>query len=91
MIYKVIKVAENNVEVTPSITVTDINNNPVEIWNEDSKVSYGQSSIDGERILADKALVNANALDEEKYKQDLINEVQDKIERLNLIQTEMDK
>lgn len=83
------KIAANNIEVRKSRTETDINNVEIEVWGDPE--SYGQERIDEEKKVAQEELTVAQNIDVVIYKQDLITEAQSKIDRLNLIQTEMDE
>ncbi len=73
-----LKIDENNVEVTNEVLTVESD-------------SYGQSKIDEELEFANKELDDANNLDEVVYKQNLIDQINSKISRLNLIQTELDR
>ena len=88
---RIIKISENNVEVTPSKKVTTTDNQVVTIWDEDKKESFGQDGIDSQLSSAQKELTNAKVFDEVTYKKNLTVKVQAKIDRLGLIQKEMDR
>ena len=89
MTKKIIKIAENNVEYTETITLTDKDGREFLQWGETE--SYGQDIINDQLVAAQKALADANTLDEVAYKKDLITVAQAKIDKLGLIQARMDK
>lgn len=86
---KIVKIGENNVEITISHTVTDVNGVEFEVWGNPQ--SFGQDGIDSELISAQDELTNANNLDEVQYKKDRQDAAQETIDRLGRVQTEMNK
>lgn len=77
---KIIKIAENNIEVFKEVTVKDIKDTD-KIILEYSE-SYGQSKIDDQLTKVNQELIDANNLDEKQYKTDLISKTQSKINRI---------
>ena len=87
---RVRRIAKNHVEVMSTKIIQDKDGADVEIWS-DVVEDYGQNRIDVSKPIAEKSLVDANAFDEKKYKQDMIQDAQDEITLLADIQKEMDK
>ena len=73
-------------------TITDVNGNQVKIYNQKMANDFKELGVSQEALNQTKQdLLNAQNLDEIEYKQNLINIAQTKIDRLNLIQIEMEK
>lgn len=88
---RIVKVGDNNVEVTPSKIMTDITGKSVEVWDKEKTKSYGQDMIDKELTSAQTGLTTVQILDATAYKQGQIDKFQAEVDKLNLIQTEMTK
>lgn len=84
------KIGENIVEITLSKTETDVTGRSVEVWDERSTKHYGQDRIDRELTDAQQDFTKAQAIDCPAYKQNIIDETQARIDRLNAIQVKMD-
>ncbi len=89
--WRILKISQNNVEATPSKTMTDINDNPVEVWDERRRKSYGQDEIDERKVQDQKRTADANAIDGAAYKQSKIDEAKVEEDLTTAIQTEMDE
>ncbi|HDK42893.1 MAG TPA: hypothetical protein ENG87_05920 [Candidatus Pacearchaeota archaeon] len=73
-------------------TIIDVNGNQVKIYNQKMVDDFRELGVSQEALNQTKQdLSDAQNLDEIEYKQNLINTAQNKIDRLNLIQTEMEK
>lgn len=83
----IVKIAENNVEVTESKKVTASDGTEVEIY-EGTKRSYGQQLINDHLAVREAGLLAAKSLDEKKHKADKIIKCQadiDKVPALRVI------
>ena len=86
---KIVKIGENNVEISVSYTVTDINGVEFEVWGEPD--SYGQEKIDQELIQVNQETTDAYNFDEKAYKQKFKDNAKERLDRLKKIQTVMDE
>ncbi len=83
--YKIEKIAKNNIEIIHSKTVTDTKGVEVEVWDETTRKSYGQDVIDSERkahAKKDKELKSYDIIKETKNlkaKEDLLDEIEVKL------------
>lgn len=82
---RIIIKGKNHVEWAPSIIMTDVNGNPVEVWDEPRTKAYGQDGIDEELVDALKDLADAQTLDCPIYKQEQIDKDQVEVDLLTAI------
>ena len=88
---RIIKIATNNIEVTPSKTVVTIGDKTVEIWDEENTQSYGQDRLDREVASNATRKDFLNAFDPIKDKADKLTANQEAKDELILIQEAMDE
>lgn len=82
---KIVKVGENNVEVTPSKTLKDTSDIEFVIWDEKNTRSYGQDGIDKEKVKAQDEMTDAQNLNEVVYKQGIESAAQDRINKITIV------
>ena len=88
---RIIRVSQNNVEVTPSKEMTDINGKTFTVWDEANKQHYGQDRIDSEVLGNTAEKDSINAFDPVKDKADKLTANQEIKDTLTLIQEKMDE
>lgn len=86
---KIEKIAENNVEFTPTIKRKDKNGLEYEEWGDTE--SYGQDDLTRLIALAVQVLTDAEGFNERAYKTQQIAIAQAQVDKLKAIQIEMDK
>ena len=84
---KIEKIGENHIVVIPEKEATTTDGKSVMILDEDNIKEYGQAVIDRERKSLEGQIDYWNKVDTEKEKA----KVQEEINKIELIQTEMDK
>lgn len=88
---RIIKIGENNVEVTPSKQVTTTDGEIVEIWDEEKTQSYGQDRIDNEKLSYEAQKTSLTNIDPVQDKIDKLAVYQAKLDENVLIQEKMDE
>ena len=89
--YKISRVAENNVEVKYSKEMTDTVGNVFLVYDEEKTESFGDTGVTQQLIEIDKQILYWQNFDEKAYKQSMLDKVKERKALLLKVRVELEK